>query len=127
MHVHLRGLEEPQYFLETEEVIAASAATGAPAHVVHIQSSGGEDTPQMLALIRGARERGLDITAEVYPYTASMEEIEAAYNDDWESWPDSRFARYEWPVTGERLTRESFGRYRKIGGFVVSHDNTDEG
>ncbi|MEO5589287.1 MAG: hypothetical protein ABIS03_06855, partial [Gemmatimonadaceae bacterium] len=28
VHVHMRALEEPQYFLETEEVIAATAATG---------------------------------------------------------------------------------------------------
>ena len=126
VHVHLRGLEEPYYFMETEEIIGAVAATGAAAHVVHIQSSGGEDTPRMLELIRGARLRGLDITTEVYPYTASMEEIEGAGNDDWESWSDKRFARYEWPATGERLTRESFGRYRKLGGFVVDYDNTEE-
>ncbi len=126
VHVHLRGLAEPYYFLETEEVIGASAATGAAAHIVHIQSSGGEDTPRMLELVRGARLRGLDITTEVYPYTASMEEIDGAGNDRWESWSDKRFTRYEWPATGERLTRESFGRYRKLGGFVVDYDNTED-
>ena len=126
VHVHLRGLPEPYYFLETEEIIGASAATGAAAHIVHIQSSGGEDTPRMLELVRGARLRGLDITAEVYPYTASMEEIDGGGNDRWESWSDKRFARYEWPATGERLTRESFGRYRKLGGYVVDYDNTEE-
>ena len=93
VHVHMRTLPEPYYFLETEEVIAASAATGAAAHIVHIQSSLGEDTPRGLELIRGARARGLDITTEVYPYTASMSPIEAADNDDWESWPDRKFQR----------------------------------
>lgn len=78
VHVHVRALAEPYYFLETEEVIGASAATGAAAHIVHIQSSGGEDTPRMLDLIRGARKRGLDITTEIYPYTASMAPIESA-------------------------------------------------
>lgn len=47
VHVHMRALPEQYYFLETEEVIAASAATGAPAHIVHIQSSVGEDTPRV--------------------------------------------------------------------------------
>ncbi len=126
VHVHLRGLPEPYYFLETEEVIAASAATGAAAHIVHIQSSGGEDTPRMLRLVRGARARGLDITAEVYPYTASMSEIEAADNDDWESWSDRKFTRFEWAATGERFTRESFGRYHAIGGWIVDYNNTEE-
>lgn len=125
VHVHLRSLEEAQYFLETEEIIAASAVTGAPAHIVHIQSSGGEDTPRMLALLRGARARGLDLTTEVYPYTASMSAIEAAGNDDWRSWPDRKFDRFEWVLTGERLTRASFAKYRQVGGLVADFNNTE--
>lgn len=125
VHVHLRALAEPYYFLETEEIIAASAATGASAHIVHIQSSGGEDTPRMLDLIRGARARGLDITAEIYPYTASMAPIESAEHDGWESYSDAKFGRFEWPATGERLTRESFARYHKLGGFLVDYNNTE--
>lgn len=126
VHVHLRALEEPLYFLETEEVIGAAAASGASAHVVHIQSSGGEDTPRMLEMIRGAQERGIDITAEVYPYGASMSPFQGAEFDDWESWPDAKFHRFELPSTGERLTRESFGRFWKEGGYVVDHSNPEE-
>jgi N-acyl-D-aspartate/D-glutamate deacylase len=126
VHVHVRSLAEPQYFLETEEILGASAATGAPAHIVHIQSSLGEDTPRGLELIRGARAHGLDITTEVYPYTASMSEIEAADNDDWQTWPEKKFQRFEWALTGERLTRASFGRYRAIGGYIVDYNNTEE-
>jgi len=126
VHVHMRSVPEPYYFLETEEVIGAAAATGASAHIVHIQSSLGEDTPRGLMLIRGARARGLDITTEVYPYTASMSPIEAADNDDWKSWPDRKFQRMEWVLTGERLTRASFARYRAIGGFIVDYNNTEE-
>lgn len=125
VHVHMRAVPEPQYFLETEEVIAAVAATGAPAHIVHIQSSVGEDTPRALEIIRGARLHGLDITTEVYPYTASMSEIEAADNDDWPSWSDKKFQRMEWALTGERLTRASFARYRAVGGFIVDYNNTE--
>ena len=126
VHVHLRALEAPLYFLETEEIIGAAAATGASAHIVHIQSSGGEDTPRMLELIRGAQARHLDVTAEVYPYTASMSQIEAAEFDDWASWNDSKFARLEWAATGERLDRDSFARFRKQGGFVVDYNNTED-
>ncbi len=126
VHVHVRNVPEPYYFLEIEEVIAASAATGAPAHIVHIQSSLGEDTPLGLELIRGARARGLDITTEVYPYTASMSPIEAADNDNWRSWPDRKFQRMEWALTGERLTRASFARYHAIGGMIVDYNNAEE-
>ena len=31
-----------------------------------------------------------------------------------------------WPPTGERLTKESFARYRKQGGFVAMFTNTEE-
>lgn len=126
VHVHLRALHEPYYFLETEEIIAAAAATGAAAHIVHLQSSLGEDTPRGLELLRGARARGLDLTTEVYPYTASMYEIESAANNDWRSWPDHRFQRLEWAATGERLTRASFARYRALGGLLVDYNNTEE-
>jgi len=126
VHVHLRALPEPLYFLETEEIIAAAAATGASAHIVHIQSSVGEDTPRALAMLRGARARGLDITTEVYPYTASMSPIEAADNDDWQTWPERKFGRMEWALTGERLTRASFARYRTIGGMIVDYNNPEE-
>jgi dihydroorotase-like cyclic amidohydrolase len=125
VHVHLRALPEALYFLEIEEIIGAAATTGASAQIVHLQSSTGEDAPRALELIRGARARGLDITTEIYPYTASMTGIDTAAYADWESWPLSRFARFEWPVTGERLTRETFARYRKTGGPVVEHNNTE--
>lgn len=126
VHVHMRDVEEPQYFLETEEVIALAAVTGAATHIVHVQSSGGEDTPAILELVRGARDRGLRITTEAYPYTAGMTSIEGAPYDDWESWPDAKFAKFEWPATGERLTRSSFARYREAGGLVVHHGNSEE-
>jgi N-acyl-D-aspartate/D-glutamate deacylase len=126
VHVHMRALGPSQYFLETEEVIAASAVTGAAAHIVHINSSLVEDAPRGLELIRGARARGLDITTEVYPYTTSMSPIVGADTDDWETWPDRKFRRFQWAATGEKLTRESFGRYRAIGGLIVEELNTEE-
>jgi dihydroorotase len=55
-----------------------------------------------------------------------MTEIQSANYDGWEQWPDERFGTIEWPVTGERLTRETFRKYRAIGGPVIGHNNTDE-
>lgn len=126
VHLHVRDVDESLYFLETEEAIGAAAATGAAVQIVHIASSGQEDTPRMLELVRGARARGIDVTTECYPYTASMMEIRAASLDGWRTWPDTKFARYEWPATGERLTRASFERYHAAGGDVVIHNNTEQ-
>ena len=125
VHIHLRDLEEPQYFLEVEEAIAAGAATGAAVHVVHVQSSALEDTPRMLELIRGARARGLDVTTECYPYDAAMASIRSTPDTVWRGKPDAWFARLEWPATGERITRDSYPRFRALGGDVVIHNNTE--
>ena len=121
VHVHIRG-----GIPGLEEVITGSAITGAPLHVVHINSSGLAQTREMLQIITEARARGLDVTTEAYPYTAGMTEIQSANYDGWEQWPDARFATLEWPVTGERLTRQTFQKYHQIGGPVIGHSNTDE-
>jgi N-acyl-D-aspartate/D-glutamate deacylase len=121
VHVHIRG-----GMAGLEEVIAGAALTGAPLHVVHINSSGLAQTREMLQVIAEAQQRGLDVTTEAYPYSAGMTEIQSANYDGWEQWPAERFATLEWPVTGERLTRETFLKYRQLGGPVVGHSNTDE-
>jgi dihydroorotase len=121
VHVHIRG-----GMAGLEEVIAGSAVSGAPLHVVHINSSGAAQTREMLQVIGEVQKRGLDVTTEAYPYSAGMTEIQSANYDGWEGWTDDRFGRIEWPATGERLTRETFIKYRKIGGPVIGHTNTDE-
>jgi dihydroorotase len=109
-----------------QEVITDAAASGAPLHVVHLNSAAKEKTPQALRIVEGARARGLDLTTEAYPYTASMTEIASAAYAGWENRPPEDFARLLWPPTGERLTRESFVRYRKQGGYVAEFGNTEE-
>ncbi len=108
------------------EVIAAAASTGAPLQVVHVNSSGQADTAGFLEIIRGARERGLDVTTEAYPYTAGATRIETAIFDGAEERDDAFFGQLQWMANGERLTRETFRKYRKQGGPVILHTNTEE-
>ena len=121
VHAHVRELEERYWYLEVSELVGAAAATGAAAHLVHINSSMQEDAPRTLDLLRGARLRGVDVTTEAYPYATAMTGIESAMFTGWEEWPDAKFGRYEWLATGERLTRTSFARYRLMGGNVAIH------
>jgi N-acyl-D-aspartate/D-glutamate deacylase len=122
IHVHIRPGSEG-----LKDVLALAAETGAPLHVVHINSSALAETPQMLAMIRDARARGQDVTTEAYPYAAGMTEIQSAtVQDVYKSAPDARLAEIEWPRTGERLNRESFERYTRLGGPIVIHTNTEE-
>lgn len=124
-HVHLRGKghREPMGAVETlEEVIAAAAVTGASAHVVHIQSTGTSVTPNLLEMIEGARARGLDITTECYPYTASQTRIESAqFDDGWQERFGISYDKLQWPETGEFLNVSTFAQYREEGGWVIAH------
>ena len=129
-HVHLRnaGLKEPGSSTQAlEEVIAAVAITGAPLHVVHIQSTGGKATPQLLQMIGEARARNLDVTTECYPYIAGMTDIKSAiFNEGWQEVFGIEYKDLQWAATGERLTKESFERYRKQGGMVAVFSMTEE-
>lgn len=122
-HIHVRGSLEGG--LEgLIEAIESAKKSGASLHVVHANSSGGASTADFLRIIEEARSNGQDVTTEAYPYEAGMTSIESALFDDWESWNDDRFPVHQWVETGERLTRESFARYRKQGGFVIIHNRT---
>src|SRR5579862_5878316 len=72
LYVHMRngGPVEPGVVDALQEVIADAAITGASLHVVHITSMGLRETPLCLRMIRDAKSRGLDVTTEMYPYTA---------------------------------------------------------
>lgn len=129
-HVHLRnaGLKEPASSTQAlEEVIAAATITGAPLHVVHIQSTGGKATPKLLQMIGEARSRNLDVTTECYPYVAGMTDIKSAiFNEGWQEVFEIDYGDLQWAATGERLTKESFEKYRKLGGMVAVFSMTDE-
>ena len=119
--VHLRNAGD-ESAAALEEVVAASALTGAPVHVAHITSNGLRSTPRLLRMIAEARARKLDITAELYPYTAAMSAIESAlFDPGWQTILGIGYRDLQWAETGERLTAESFARYRRTGGGVILH------
>ena len=126
VHAHLRSARDKS--LESiNEVLGPAAITGAPLHVVHLNSSGTQYTPQLLSVIAEARSRGLDVTTECYPYTAGMTKIASAiFNEGWQQNLGIGYKDLQWPDTGERLTAESFARYRKTNGWVITFTNTDE-
>lgn len=130
VHVHLRyaGLEEPETGLAgLQEVVTDAAVTGASLHVVHVTSMGLKYTPQLLAMIEAAQKQGLDVTTECYPYTASSTGLESAiFDKGWQERLGITYKDLEWSATGERLTPETFAKYRKQGGNVVIFDIPDD-
>lgn len=128
--VHLRsgGPVEPGAIDALQEVIADAAASGASAHVVHISSTCIREAPLCVAMIEGARQRKLDITTEAYPYTAGMTDLASAiFSEGWQQRMGGiGYGDLQWALTGERLTAESFARFRKQGGMVAAHSIPEE-
>ncbi len=125
VHTRATGAKEPGGSIESYlEVIGASAVTGAPVHIVHLNSTSLELTPRTLDLVREARARGLDVTAEAYPYAASMTELASPLLDKFANGPDSMFGKLMLVRTGERLTRETFQANRKPNELVILFLNT---
>ena len=123
IHIRSTGEVEPGGSIDAlQEVLANVAATGASVHVVHIGSMGLRQTPRLLQMIDSGRARGLSMIAGVYWYTAASTYLQSAMFDaGWQERFAIGFKDVQWAATGERLTEDSFGRYRKQGGLVVIH------
>jgi hypothetical protein len=109
-HVRSSGGVDPGSIAAVSEVIAASAISGAPLHIVHINSTCLRDAPECLSMVEGARARGLDVTTEAYPYIAGMTFINSAvFNPGWQERQGGiSYGDLVLPNTGEHLTKERF-------------------
>jgi N-acyl-D-aspartate/D-glutamate deacylase len=127
VHVRSTAITSPGIIESLQEMIADAAISGAPLHIVHINSSALRRTAEALRMIESARARGLDITTEAYPYIAGATALESAqFEPGWQEKKGLTYSDLMWAATGERLTAESFARYRKQGGLVILFSNTEE-
>jgi len=125
--VHAAEAQEPGDMAPIESLLDHARATGASLHVVHVVSSAGPATAAWLAAIDAARAEGLLVTTEVYPYTAASTQLESAvFDPGWQQRLGAGYGDLQWVATGERLTAESFARYRRKGGAVVIHRMQEE-
>ncbi len=103
-----------------QEVLANAIATGAPLHIVHVNSMALGEIDTVLDLIGGARRLGLDVTTEAYPYTAGSTSLHSSiFDEGWQGRLGIDYGDLQWEATGERLTRETFERYRRERGTVI--------
>lgn len=120
--VHHAGPGGP--FEMVQEMLADAAVTGAPLHLCHVTSKGLNDTGLILDAVAQAQAHGLDVTTEAYPYTAGSTAIGSAlFNEGWQQRFGADYGDVEWVATGERLSEESFRRYRseQPAGAVLLH------
>lgn len=108
--------------LAIQEALANAVLTGAPLHLVHINSMALGNIQVSLDMVAAAQQKGLDITTEVYPYTAASTGLQSAMFDaGWQERLGIGYGDLQWVATGERLTQQTFDSYRKQGGIVIIH------
>ncbi len=108
--------------ISIQEVINNAVLTKAPLHIVHINSMSLGHIQMAIDMVNLARKNKFDIATELYPYTAGSTRIQSAmFDDGWQQRLGIDYKDLQWVATGERLTKESFERYRKEGGVVILH------
>jgi Amidohydrolase family len=108
--------------LTIQEVIADAVLTGAPLHIVHINSMSLGNIDFAIDMVNDAKKKGFDISAELYPYTAGSTLLQSAmFNDGWQERMNISYGDLQWVATGERLTKETYEKYKKEGGVVILH------
>jgi len=128
-HARYSDMEEPGTNIDAlNEIIGYARATGAAVHIDHIHSTGGTfSMKQSLQMIAEARAEGLDITACVYPYDFWGTYLNSARFD--EGWQERFRISYEdlqIAGTSERLTEETFRKYRREGKLAVAYAIPEE-
>jgi dihydroorotase len=105
-----------------QEVITDAMLTKAPLHIVHINSVARDQIQFAVDMVNQAQKRGFDISTEMYPYTAGSTLIQSAmFDEGWQKEKEISYNDLQWVNTGERLTKETFEKYRKEGGALIAH------
>jgi dihydroorotase len=105
-----------------QQAISDAALTKASLHIVHLNSMALGEIKLCLDMVDAAQKTGLDITSEMYPYTAASTALQSAlFDEGWQKKLGISYNDLQWVETGERLTEATFSSYRKKGGMVVMH------
>ena len=130
LFIHIRMSDNPEDPSGFQEVIDLAEKTGASVHMAHIVSTGLQRVPLYIDMMEKARVKGLDITTELYPYTAGSTAINAGiFDHDWQSKFSMSYKDIEWPPTGERFTgKKMWDDYREkySDGLVIIHMMKEE-
>ncbi|MBM3793791.1 MAG: amidohydrolase family protein [Acidobacteria bacterium] len=127
IHMRYGSNGDPGIAASIQEVIAYSVVTGAAVHIVHLGASSAKHFDLAIRMVEAARKRGVDLTVESYPYIAGMTRLETAiFAPGFRERIGLDYKDMLWIATGERLTAETFEKYRKQGGLVATFTNTEE-
>ena len=111
--VHVRrGIDgDPSGLLE---VIETAERFGAAVHICHLNASAMSGVDRWLNEIDAARARDVDVTTEMFPWTAGSAAISSdVFSRNWREIFAIDYTDVQWAETGEGLTEESFQAYRE--------------
>jgi dihydroorotase len=104
------------------EILDAARRTGAAVHVDHVTSAATFDMAAALDSLGAARRAGLDVTACVYPYDYWGTKLnQARFDEGWQQRFGISYGDLQIAGTTERLTAETFRRYRAQGKLAVAY------
>ena len=130
LFIHIRMAGDVSDLSGFEEMVDMVRKTGASLHMVHITSTGLGRTPAYIDMMEQAQAEGLDITTELYPYTAGSTYISSTlFDQDWQAKFGISYPSIEWSLTGECFTdKKMWDEYREKypGGRVNIHAMKEE-
>jgi N-acyl-D-aspartate/D-glutamate deacylase len=128
-HARYSDMEQPGTNLDgLREIISCVRATGASAHIDHINSTGGTFSMKAsIALLDSARDAGMDISACMYPYTYWGTYLNSArFDAGWQERFHISYNDLQLGGSTELMTSETFAKYRRQGKLVVAYAIPDE-
>ncbi len=126
MFLHLRYSSAEQELAGVAEAVRLATESGARVHIDHLHSTGGTwHMEEALTMIRTANAAGCSITTCVYPYTYWATYLYSRrFNPGWQQRYGIGYGDLRVVGTGERLTAESFARYRQTVTLVAVPEGT---
>ena len=120
--IHVRD-HGRRMFESIDEALEISARARTPVQISHLQAirMNRGRAPEMIRKMEEARARGVDVTADVYPYDAGSTMLSAVQPDEWDDIPwDRAYLCADGALIG---TKE---RARALSGTYLVHDRLEE-
>ncbi|PWT87957.1 MAG: nitrate reductase [Blastocatellia bacterium] len=120
--LHLRYSSNEKELDGVDEAVQLAKDSGAHVHIDHLHSTGGTfHMESALDRIRAANEQGMTITTCVYPYSYWATYLyNRRFDPGWQQRYGISYGDLRLVGSSERLTPESFARYRKSSKLVAT-------
>jgi N-acyl-D-aspartate/D-glutamate deacylase len=120
--LHLRYSSAERELDGVDESIRLAEVSGCRVHLDHLHSTGGTfHMEEALRRVRNAIQRGLRLTVGIYPYSFWATYLHSRrFSPGWQERYGLTYDDLQVVGTGERLTEESFAKYRAIRGVLVA-------